>query len=134
MTDQMRMAESVRDIALAAKAAAQKLATTSGVERNAALDAMARALREHTGKIVAENEADMDAARRANTSESLLDRLMLITLCHGNPAKQLVVFRQREHRVAAIFVISTSRQNPVSQKASAFSKLDHGIPLYSPRI
>ena len=77
MTDQMRMAESVRDIALAAKAAAQKLATTSGVERNAALDAMARALREHTGEIVAENEADMDAARRANTSESLLDRLML---------------------------------------------------------
>lgn len=77
MTDQMRMAESVRDIALAAKAAAQKLATTSGVERNAALDAMARALREHAGEIVAENEADMDAARRANTSESLLDRLML---------------------------------------------------------
>lgn len=51
MTDQMRMAESVRDIALAAKAAAQKLATSIGSrKRNAALDAMARALREHTGR------------------------------------------------------------------------------------
>lgn len=77
MTDQVRRAEPVRDIALAAKAASQTLATTSGAERNAALGAMARALRGHAAEIVAENGADMDLARKAGTSESLLDRLML---------------------------------------------------------
>ena len=74
---QAAVADSVRAIALAAKEASRKLATTSGDERNRALEAMAQALRDHTQAIVAENGVDMEAAREAGTSESLLDRLML---------------------------------------------------------
>ncbi len=69
--------ETVEDIARAAKAASCELALASGAERNAALAAMARALRERTSEIVAENVLDMESARSAGTSESLLDRLML---------------------------------------------------------
>ncbi len=66
-------------IALAkeAKAASVKLAVTTAEERDGALRAMARALREHAAEIVAANGEDMAAAREAGTSEALLDRLML---------------------------------------------------------
>lgn len=63
--------------ALAAKAASGKVGLASLSMRNAALEAMAEALRVNAAKIVAANEADMDAARAKGTSESLLDRLML---------------------------------------------------------
>ncbi|WP_139653382.1 glutamate-5-semialdehyde dehydrogenase [Raoultibacter phocaeensis] len=77
MTDQVQETESVRSVALAAKGASLKLGCTSAEARNAALFAMAEALREHAREIVAENVRDMDAAREAGTAESLLDRLML---------------------------------------------------------
>lgn len=66
-------------IALAkeAKAASVRLAVTTAEERDGALRAMARALREHAAEIVAANGEDMAAAREAGTSEALLDRLML---------------------------------------------------------
>ena len=63
--------------AQAAKNASPALAQATTQERNAALTAMARALREQSGAIVAANAQDMDAARQAGTKESLLDRLML---------------------------------------------------------
>lgn len=73
--------ESVKDevlrIAQAAKVASTELGQRSCAERNAALRAMAEALRSHAGEIVAANELDMAAAREAGTKESLLDRLML---------------------------------------------------------
>ncbi|MEG0070605.1 MAG: glutamate-5-semialdehyde dehydrogenase [Raoultibacter sp.] len=67
----------VTQIAQAAKLASKALATTTGVERNRALCAMAAALREHTLSILAQNARDMDAARAASTSAALLDRLLL---------------------------------------------------------
>ena len=69
--------DSVRDIALRAKAASAQMMTVSCEERNKALFAMAAALRDCVGAILAANEQDMQAAKERNTSESLLDRLML---------------------------------------------------------
>ncbi len=67
----------VRSIAEAAKAASVALAQSTHTQRNDALLAMARALRDQTDAIVEANAADMEAARAAGTKESLLDRLML---------------------------------------------------------
>ena len=69
--------EEVRRIAEAARAASGALAQTSAEERNAALAAMAAALRAHAAEIVAANGEDVEAARAAGTKESLVDRLML---------------------------------------------------------
>lgn len=74
MTD---VAAEVRALAESARRASAKLGQTSTEERNAALAAMAQALRDETAAIIAANEADMEAARQAGTKESLLDRLML---------------------------------------------------------
>ena len=71
------MREEVRRIAEAAKASSGALGQTSAGERNAALAAMAAALRAHAAEIVAANAEDVEAARAAGTKESLVDRLML---------------------------------------------------------
>ena len=68
---------SVRAIALAARKASAVLARTTTDQRNAALLAMARALREHSAAIVEANAEDMRAGRAAGMSEGLLDRLEL---------------------------------------------------------
>ncbi|MEC4273842.1 glutamate-5-semialdehyde dehydrogenase [Adlercreutzia sp. R25] len=73
----MILEEEVRELARLAKAASVKLAVTSEGERNGALVAMAKALRDEAAVIVAANGEDMAAAREAGTSEALLDRLML---------------------------------------------------------
>ena len=73
----MDVREEVLGIARAAKEASSALACASEQERNAALAAMAEALRAHAGEIEAANAADMEAARAAGTKDSLLDRLML---------------------------------------------------------
>ena len=67
----------VKALAESARRASAALALTSTEERNAALAAMAAALRERTPEIVEANEADMVAARADGVKESLLDRLML---------------------------------------------------------
>ena len=73
----MDIESEVRALAERARRASVDLARTTGGERDAALAAMAAALRAHAGAIVEANEADMAAAREAGTSEALLDRLML---------------------------------------------------------
>lgn len=74
-----RIRADVRRIAAEARAAGSTLAQTSSEERDGALVAMAAALRSHAGAIVEANSRDMDDARAAGTSASLLDRLMLNT-------------------------------------------------------
>lgn len=69
--------DEVLKIAQAAKRASAELGQKSLEERNGALRSMASALRAHAAEIVAANARDMDAARKAGTKESLLDRLML---------------------------------------------------------
>ena len=67
----------VLDKCRAAKAASTKMAAMSGQARNAALIAMADALRSCSAEVLAANEQDMEAARQAGTSAPLLDRLLL---------------------------------------------------------
>lgn len=75
MTD--RIIEKVEELAERAKNASVSLGLTTEEERNAALQQMADALRDHRSDIIAANRVDMEAAAQAGTSEALLDRLML---------------------------------------------------------
>ena len=73
----MTLDEEMHELALRAKKASADLAISSTEQRNAALEAMAGALIEHTPEIMAANVEDMEAARAKGTKESLLDRLFL---------------------------------------------------------
>lgn len=73
----MTIKEQVWEVAQAAKKASAELGLKTTEERNAALAAMAQALRDNAADIVAANQQDMESAREAGTKESLLDRLML---------------------------------------------------------
>ncbi len=73
----MSLQEEVRAIAERAKEASVALAGASGEQRNAALRAMAQALRDNASAIVEANEADVASARETGTKESLIDRLAL---------------------------------------------------------
>jgi glutamate-5-semialdehyde dehydrogenase len=70
-------APSVDDVCLAARDAARVLAGVPGHARDAALHAMAVALEERAGEILAANERDLDAGRADGLGASLLDRLAL---------------------------------------------------------
>lgn len=74
---EMNVQEQVKCIAQAAKEASRVLAVSSTEERNSALLAMAEQLRAQKQQIFAANEADVEAARKAGTKESLVDRLLL---------------------------------------------------------
>lgn len=67
----------VENLARAAKVASRPLGFASDEQRVAAVRGMACALRRNVDAIIAANALDMDAARAANTSEGLLDRLLL---------------------------------------------------------
>ena len=67
----------ITQLALRARDASRVLARTSSATRDAALRAMAAALVAHGDRILAANAADLDAARAAETSAPLLDRLIL---------------------------------------------------------
>lgn len=67
----------VRELAEAAKAASRPLGFAGNEARQAAVRAMAAALRAHSADILAANSADMQAARAAGTDAGLLDRLLL---------------------------------------------------------
>lgn len=69
--------ETVRETAEAAKRASTALGLASFEARNAALRAMAAALRAHTAEVLSANVQDMEAARAAGMKDSLLDRLFL---------------------------------------------------------
>ena len=66
---------------LAAKRAARELATTPTEVKNAALGAMAEALRAHEARILERNKLDLEDGVEAGLSAPLLDRLTL------NPAR-----------------------------------------------
>jgi glutamate-5-semialdehyde dehydrogenase len=59
------------------KAAARRLATLSSQEKNRALHLMANRLKDQSGFLLAENQKDLEAARKAGVSTALLDRVAL---------------------------------------------------------
>ncbi|HKT73419.1 MAG TPA: glutamate-5-semialdehyde dehydrogenase [Steroidobacteraceae bacterium] len=69
--------ELMEPLGKAAVAAASELALAATVAKNAALHAAAAAIRGRKGEILAANERDMAAARGAQLSPALLDRLRL---------------------------------------------------------
>lgn len=60
-----------------AKKASYKLANTTTVEKNTALQLISEALKENSKMIVEENKKDIDKAVEKGTPEALLDRLRL---------------------------------------------------------
>ncbi len=69
--------EQVRRQAQAAQAAARKVASLSAPQKNAALEAMARALKRRCQEILAANAEDVQSARASGLSSALIDRLTL---------------------------------------------------------
>jgi glutamate-5-semialdehyde dehydrogenase len=67
----------VMGLAVKAREASRRLATTSTQQRNRALHAMSHALMAKQDEVLEANAADMDAARAKNTAAPLLDRLEL---------------------------------------------------------
>jgi glutamate-5-semialdehyde dehydrogenase len=68
---------SVADICLGARTASRRLAVTDTDTKNAALGAIAQALRARVSEILDANERDLRAGREGDLSEALLDRLRL---------------------------------------------------------
>lgn len=77
MRESQTVQQYVIELARAAKAASVPLGRASNAERQAAVRAMAEALRAAAPQILAANAEDMRAAEAAGTSEGLLDRLLL---------------------------------------------------------
>lgn len=77
MPDSQTVLQYVTELAHAAKAAAAPLGRATNAERQAAVRAMADALRDAAPTILAANAEDMRAAELAGTNEGLLDRLLL---------------------------------------------------------
>src|SRR5712692_7568731 len=75
--EQTTVAESVRQQAERGKAASRQVALLSAEQKNAALQAMADALRRDADAILAANAEDVRRAREANTPAHLVDRLSL---------------------------------------------------------
>ena len=73
----MSATELVADLATRARTAARTLSTATGVERKAALEAIAQALESRSAEILAANEADMVNARAENMHPQMQDRLLL---------------------------------------------------------
>jgi glutamate-5-semialdehyde dehydrogenase len=71
------IAEKVRKQALVAREAARRLRNVSTVEKNSALLAMATALEDKCGEILAANQKDVVLARDRGISAALIDRLTL---------------------------------------------------------
>ena len=71
------IAAAMADIGRRAKAAARKLALSPGKQRDAALAAMARAIRASEAGILAANAEDVAEVKAAGTNAAFLDRLTL---------------------------------------------------------
>ncbi|HVJ77767.1 MAG TPA: glutamate-5-semialdehyde dehydrogenase [Hyphomicrobium sp.] len=70
-------AELMRGIGEAAKGASRRLGIATSEEKNAALLAAARALRDSTSKILSANAKDIEAAKAAGRPGAFVDRLLL---------------------------------------------------------
>jgi glutamate-5-semialdehyde dehydrogenase len=69
--------DKIRAICIDARRASRKLGPKSRELKDAALEAIARALDAGQGEVLAANEADLEAARSKGTTGAMLDRLML---------------------------------------------------------
>lgn len=75
--DGSTVAQAMASIGAAARSAAQSLATASADAKNQALRAMARTIRDATGRILDANRTDLATARAADRPDAFIDRLTL---------------------------------------------------------
>ena len=75
----MESASAMQELGLKARKAAGVLALASTQQKNAALRAMAKAIRAAANRIIAANQSDVEAARAKNLRDSFIDRLTLTT-------------------------------------------------------
>ena len=73
----MDIKEYMQSVGRQARAASRRLATASTAEKNAALLAIAAAIRREKAALVAANQEDLAAARAAGLEAAMLDRLTL---------------------------------------------------------
>ena len=71
------LGSAMREIGVAARAAAQVLAHASVDSKNGALRASAEAIRDHRVEILSANARDLDEAGHAQLSAAVVDRLIL---------------------------------------------------------
>src|SRR5205085_11110781 len=67
----------MNELAAAARAAARVLSLASGQQKNRALEAMERAIREHAAAILAANAEDVAEVRSGGATSAFVDRLTL---------------------------------------------------------
>ena len=67
----------IKKVCTSLRLASQKLALQNACQKNAALEAVAVALDKNRASIIAANRADIEGARAAGMSESIIDRLLL---------------------------------------------------------
>jgi glutamate-5-semialdehyde dehydrogenase len=109
----------VRDLAVRARAASMRLATSSTTERDGALRAMAAAMTDRADEVLEANAADMKAAESAGTPPPLLDRLMLD--------------RSRIEGIASAISTLALQADPLGQVVSG-SRMANGIWLQQVRV
>ena len=67
----------IKKITDSLRTASQKLALQNACQKNAALNAVASALDKNRTSIIKANQSDVENARKAGISESIIDRLLL---------------------------------------------------------
>ena len=73
----MNLESHMRELAASARTASRKLATATGLQRDAALTVLAGLLEESRPEIFAANQKDLDAARAAGLDDARIDRLRI---------------------------------------------------------
>jgi glutamate-5-semialdehyde dehydrogenase len=101
------VARYAHDVGVAARVAARELARSSTAQRNAALAAIARALRESERAIVAANAADVARARVAGQDAAFVDRLTLSAASVATMADGLAAIAALPDPVGAVDALRT---------------------------
>ena len=112
------MASIISDIK-AARNAALKLATLDTKVKNAALAAMAKALHENQQRVIAENQKDVEAAKKMKAEGKLSDALV----------KRLKVDEEKINGMISGIEDVVKLSDPVGETISTL-KLDEGLILY----
>ncbi|HVT82339.1 MAG TPA: gamma-glutamyl-phosphate reductase, partial [Phycisphaerae bacterium] len=73
----MSVSDTIRDMAIRARAAARQLATVSGAQKNLALNKIADAILANQAKLMEENAKDLEQGKKDGLAGPLLTRLTL---------------------------------------------------------
>ena len=104
----------VHNTALEAKEGARSLAKASSSRKNAALAAMADALKKNAGKLLQANKKDIWFAEKKGLSKALIDRLALN--------------EKRIHEMAQGLVEVAALPDPVGEITRMWQRPSHGYP------